>query len=107
MKGVCQFEIEGPGLSPLHNKRSEEANGRDGTSSGDHHTLALFYQQSHLHMHPHITSCKQIEAATSKAHLVMRLIEMRIGQEPLLQVDVNRNTLSKSFQKNLFNQFIC
>lgn len=86
MKKVCQFEIEGPGLTPLHNKRSEETTGSEGTSSGDYHTS--FYQQSHLHMHPHITSCKQLEAATSKAHLVMRLIEMRIGQEPLLQVDV-------------------
>ena len=37
-------------------------------------------------MHPHLTSGKNLEIVWSKSHLVMRMIEMRIGQEPLLQV---------------------
>lgn len=87
MKNVCQYETEGPGLSPLHNKRSSDTTVSDNTSSTGSETSGVpFSQPSFLHMHPHFTSCKQLEAATSKAHLVMRLIEMRIGQEPLLQV---------------------
>lgn len=87
MKKVYEFEIDGPGLLPLHNKCSmlfvedEASSGNDSEAP-----TAVLNQPSFLHMHPHLTSCKQLEAMRSKAHLVMRLIEMRIGQEPLLQV---------------------
>lgn len=42
--------------------------------------------QGSPHLHPHLTSGRNLEVIWSKSHLVMRMIEMRIGQEPLLQV---------------------
>jgi hypothetical protein len=85
MKKVCEYEIGGPGLLPLHNKSSSPTD--EVSSDTDSETLSSVCRlPSFLHMHPHLTSCKQLEAMCSKAHLVMRLIEMRIGQEPLLQV---------------------
>ena len=85
MKKVCEYEIGGPGLLPLHNKASVSP--EEVSSDTDSETLSSVCRQpSFLHMHPHLTSCKQLEAMCSKAHLVMRLIETRIGQEPLLQV---------------------
>lgn len=104
MKNVCQYETEGPGLSPLHNKRSSDTTVADNTSSTGSETPGVpFSQPSFLHMHPHFTSCKQLEAATSKAHLVMRLIEMRIGQEPLLQVFNKLLSLAKTAVKSKFD----
>lgn len=83
---MCEYEISGAGLSPLHNKGPISA--EEFSSDTDSDTLTTTYHQpSFLHMHPHLTSCKQLEAMYSKAHLVMRLIETRIGQEPLLQVN--------------------
>jgi hypothetical protein len=85
MKKVCEYEIGGSGLLPLHNKSSLST--EEISSDTDSETLTTAcHQPSFLHMHPHLTSCKQLEAMRSKAHLVMRLIETRIGQEPLLQV---------------------
>lgn len=86
MKKVCEYEIGGPGLLPLHNKSTLIK--EEGSSDTDSDNLSTAcHQPSFLHMHPHLTSCKQLETMCRKAHLVMRLIEMRIGQEPLLQVD--------------------
>ena len=88
MKKVCEYEIGGPGLLPLHNKSTLIK--EEGSSDTDSDNLSTTcHQPSFLHMHPHLTSCKQLETMCRKAHLVMRLIEMRIGQEPLLQVDDN------------------
>ena len=85
MKKVCEYEIGGPGLLPLHNKSTLVK--EEGSSDTDSDNLSTTcHQPSFLHMHPHLTSCKQLETMCRKAHLVMRLIEMRIGQEPLLQV---------------------
>ena len=85
MKKVCEYEVNGPGLLPLHNKTPSPK--EELSSDTDSETLVTAcHQPSFLHMHPHSTSCKQLEAMRSKAHLVMRLIETRIGQEPLLQV---------------------
>lgn len=85
MKKVCEFEIAGPGLLPLHSKYSSTPEELSSDTDSDTVTNAC-YQPSFLHMHPHLTSSKQLQAMCSKAHLVLRLIEMRIGQEPLLQV---------------------
>ena len=85
--------MEGPGLPPLHNP------GTPGGLSGAS-TLSVPSTSSQpdssspvgsgnfasLHMHPHLTPMKQKDIACSKSHLVLRMIEMRIGQEPLLQV---------------------
>ncbi|XP_046847633.1 transcription initiation factor TFIID subunit 2-like [Xenia sp. Carnegie-2017] len=98
MEKVCKYEIEGPGLLPLNNKSFVSNN--DVSSDTDSDTMATSGQPSYLHMHPHLTSCKQIEAMYSKAHLVMRLIEMRIGLEPLLQVFNKLLSLAKSAVKS-------
>ncbi|CAB4032919.1 TBP-associated factor 2, partial, partial [Paramuricea clavata] len=99
MKKVCEYEIGGSGLLPLHNKSSLSP--EEISSDTDSETLTTAcHQPSFLHMHPHLTSCKQLKAMCSKAHLVMRLIEMRIGQEPLLQVYNKLLSLAKSAVKS-------
>ena len=93
MQAVCQYEMEGTGLPPLHNPGatggistastfsapSSSSQPDSPTPTGNGNFLAL-------HMHPHLTPMKQKDIAWSKSHLVLRMIEMRIGQEPLLQV---------------------
>lgn len=75
--------MQGPGLPPLHNTGSLSASNVAGSSSGQ---TPESPSVSAPHMHPHLTSGKNLEIIWSKSHLVMRMIEMRIGQEPLLQV---------------------
>lgn len=82
-KQVCHYEMEGPGLPPLHNTGSLSASSVAGSSSGQ---MPESPSVGAPHMHPHLTSGKNLEIIWSKSHLVMRMIEMRIGQEPLLQV---------------------
>ncbi|XP_031558269.1 transcription initiation factor TFIID subunit 2-like [Actinia tenebrosa] len=85
---VCQYEMEGPGLPPLHsplNTKTLTATGSSSssTTTSDQTPIIPF---SATHLHPQLIGVKQKEVALSKAHLVLRMIENRIGQEPLLQV---------------------
>ena len=82
-KQVCHYEMQGPGIPPLHNSGSLSMPTTTGASSGQ---TAETPTQSIPHLHPHLTSGRNLEIIWSKSHLVMRMIEMRIGQEPLLQV---------------------
>lgn len=82
-KQVCHYEMQGPGIPPLHNTGSLSASSVAGSSSGQ---TPESPSVGAPHMHPHLTSGKNLEIIWSKSHLVMRMIEMRIGQEPLLQV---------------------
>ena len=81
---MCQYEMQGPGLPPLHSAGSLSSSSTvPGSSSGQ---TPESPGVGSPHMHPHLTSGKNLEVVWSKSHLVMRMIEMRIGQEPLLQV---------------------
>ena len=80
---MCNYEMHGPGIPPLHNSGSITAASVPGPSSGQ---TPESPGAGSPHMHPHLTSGKNLEIIWSKSHLVMRMIEMRIGQEPLLQV---------------------
>ena len=82
-KEVCSYEMEGPGIPALHNAGSLSATSTSATSSGQAPESPT---QGGLILHPHLTSGRNLEIMWSKSHLVMRMIEMRIGQEPLLQV---------------------
>ncbi|XP_048582004.1 transcription initiation factor TFIID subunit 2 isoform X3 [Nematostella vectensis] len=82
-ESVCQYETDGPGLPPLHSNMIESTANQSSSSSQDSPRSAA---GSSIHLHPHLTSVKQREVAWSKSHLVLRMIEIRIGQEPLLQV---------------------
>lgn len=80
---MCHYEMQGPGIPPLHNSGSLSGSSVAGSSSGQ---TPESPSVGSPHMHPHLTSGKNLEIIWSKSHLVMRMIEMRIGQEPLLQV---------------------
>lgn len=82
-KEVCSYEMQGPGIPALHNAGSLSATTTSATSSGQAPESPT---QGGLILHPHLTSGRNLEIMWSKSHLVMRMIEMRIGQEPLLQV---------------------
>ena len=73
---VCQYEIDGPGLPPLHARR--DPGGEDSSPDGQGGAVPQ--------LHPHLSPGRQLEVAWSKSHLVLRMIEIRIGQEALLQV---------------------
>ncbi len=75
--------MQGPGIPPLHNSGSLSASSVAGSSSDQTPESPA---AGSPHMHPHLTPGKNLEILWSKSHLVMRMIEMRIGQEPLLQV---------------------
>lgn len=80
---VCSYEMQGPGIPPLHNSGSLSVPSATGTSASQAPESPA---QGGLLLHPHLTSGRNLEIMWSKSHLVMRMIEMRIGQEPLLQV---------------------
>ncbi|XP_074635589.1 transcription initiation factor TFIID subunit 2-like isoform X2 [Acropora palmata] len=82
-KEVCSYEMQGPGIPALHNAGSLSGTSTSATSSGQAPESPT---QGGLILHPHLTSGRNLEIMWSKSHLVMRMIEMRIGQEPLLQV---------------------
>lgn len=85
---VCQYEMEGPGLPPLHSPLTTKILTATGSSSSTTTTSdqAPTMPFSAVHLHPQLIGVKQKEVALSKAHLVLRMIENRIGQDPLLQV---------------------
>lgn len=85
---VCCYEMQGPGIPPLHNSGSLSIPSATGSSSGH---APESPSQGSPHLHPHMTSGRNLEIIWSKSHLVMRMIEMRIGQEPLLQVSTACN----------------
>ncbi|KAK3736334.1 hypothetical protein QZH41_020807, partial [Actinostola sp. cb2023] len=85
-ESVCKYEMEGPGLPPLHRPLGTAtltASGSSSLSSPPEPSPASSF--SAIHLHPHLIGVKQRAVAWSKAHLVLRMIENRIGQEPLLQ----------------------
>eukprot|EP00795_Rhopilema_esculentum_P015795 gene15795-7100_t len=84
MESLCAFEVEGPGLPPIYpvplaadprqtagdvKQNLPEANATTGITKH----------------HPHLVSPRQNEMLKTKAHLVIRMIDGRIGQELLLQ----------------------
>jgi len=77
---LCDYEIDGPGIPPLYpfslalDKMKE--NKQEHKSSS-----ALL----HLQQHPHLISYQQHCILEKKSHLIMRMIELRIGQDLLLQ----------------------
>ena len=73
--------MQGPGIPPLYN--SGLLSMATGSSSSQ---APESPSQTSPNLHPHLTSGRNLEIVWSKSHLVMRMIEMRIGQEPLLQV---------------------
>ena len=73
--------MQGPGIPPLYN--SGLLSMATGSSSSQ---APESPSQASPNLHPHLTSGRNLEIVWSKSHLVMRMIEMRIGQEPLLQV---------------------
>ena len=81
---MCHYEMHGPGLPPLHSSGSLSSASVSGSFSGQPPESPT--PGGCPHLHPHLTSGRNLEIFWSKSHLVMRMIEMRIGQEPLLQV---------------------
>ena len=73
--------MQGPGIPQLYN--SGLLSMATGSSSSQ---APESPSQASPNLHPHLTSGRNLEIVWSKSHLVMRMIEMRIGQEPLLQV---------------------
>ena len=56
-KQVCHYEMEGPGLPPLHNTGSLSASSVAGSSSGQ---MPESPSVGAPHMHPHLTSGKNL-----------------------------------------------
>ena len=79
MKALCAYEIEGPTLPPLYPYASVSMDGKLDASQPQQDGHSLFLQ------HPRLMSSVQLKMMETKSHLVMRMIELRIGQDLLLQ----------------------
>ena len=81
MQLLCSYELEGPTLAPLY-PFPLAAVPLDGTK---HETINV-ESSSTLRQHPHLISSEQMEMLETKSHLILRMIELRIGQDLLMQV---------------------
>lgn len=80
---MCNYELDGPGLPPLY-PFTLAAIPLD--SKMEVKTDPVIPPQiAILQQHPHLISYKQYEMLKTKSHLVMRMMELRIGQDLLLQ----------------------
>lgn len=80
---LCNYELDGPGLPPLY-PFPLAAIPLD--SKMEVKTDPVIPPQiAILQQHPHLISYKQYEMLKTKSHLVMRMMELRIGQDLLLQ----------------------
>ncbi|XP_065647290.1 transcription initiation factor TFIID subunit 2 isoform X3 [Hydra vulgaris] len=77
---LCNYELVGPGLPPLY-PYSLVTHPIDGKQESTNEIS----QSSAIQQHPHIISSRQLKMIGTKSHFVMRIIELRIGQDLLLQ----------------------
>ena len=85
MKSLCAYELEGPTLAPLYpfplTQVPLDAK-HDNNSNNKNNDVK---QDSILRQHPHLISSEQLKMLETKSHLIMRMIELRIGQDLLMQ----------------------
>ena len=89
MQSLCAYELEGPTLAPLYPfpltqvpldaKHEYNSNSNHSNKNND------VKQDSILRQHPHLISSEQLKMLETKSHLIMRMIELRIGQDLLMQ----------------------
>lgn len=89
MQSLCAYELEGPTLAPLYPfpltqvpldaKHEYNSNSNHSSKNND------VKQDSILRQHPHLISSEQLKMLETKSHLIMRMIELRIGQDLLMQ----------------------
>ena len=87
METLCSYEVEGPGLHslfpvPLAADPRQSTGGLE-TQPPPQPSIPTGVTKHH----PHLVSPKQITMLKTKAHLVIRMIDGRITQELLLQVN--------------------
>ena len=86
MESLCKFELEEQGLFPLFPfpLAADPRQGPDGSL-----VKQVQYPSSSAGIsknHPHLVSPKQHLMLKTKSHLVLRMVDLRIGQDLLLQV---------------------
>ena len=82
MQSVCDYELDGPGLPALYPFPLVSIDAKQDQSKLDSKSSS---QSLSLHQHPQLTPFRQLQVAGKKSHLIMRMIELRIGQDLLLQ----------------------
>ena len=85
MESLCAFEVEGPGLPPIY-PVPLAADPRQTAGDVKQNIPEANATTGITRHHPHLVSPKQNDMLKTKAHLVIRMIDGRIGQELLLQV---------------------
>ena len=86
MESLCIYETEGAGLPPLF-PVPLAADPRQNPGDSAPLEIPQINQPTGItNHHPHVVSPKQNMMLKTKAHLVIRMIDGRIGQELLLQV---------------------
>ena len=97
LESLCAYELEGQGLLPLF-PFPLAADPRQGTEAKTAQDLHYSGSSAEISKHhPHLVSPRQNLMLKTKAHLVIRMIDMRIGQELLLQVQCFSQTRPPSF----------
>ena len=88
MQSLCTYELDGPTLAPLYpfpltqvplDGKHEYSNSNNSSRNNE------IKQDSILRQHPHLISSEQLKMLETKSHLIMRMIELRIGQDLLMQ----------------------
>eukprot|EP00794_Sanderia_malayensis_P014061 gene14062-15527_t len=85
MDQLCSFELDGAGLPALFPFPLTAADLRQGS---DAPSVKLSQQTTFSDVakhHPHLVSPKQMSMLKTKSHLVLRMVDLRIGQDLLLQ----------------------
>lgn len=82
MQSVCNYELDGPGLPALYPFPLVSTDGKQDQSKLDSKSSS---NSLSLHQHLQLTPFRQLQVAGKKSHLIMRMIELRIGQDLLLQ----------------------
>ena len=83
MRSLCAYELDGPTLAPLYPLPLTQVP----LDGGKHETKQQHQQQQDnlLRQHPHLISSEQLKMLETKSHLIMRMIELRIGPDLLMQ----------------------
>ena len=62
--------------------------GKKKKKNGSLYIILLFYSIIFIGFHPHLCNDKQLEMISVKSHLVLRMIQLKIGHDLLLQVNM-------------------
>lgn len=80
METLSDYEFEGLPLPPLHTDETLSQVNADTSVGSQRDRIPINY-------HPYFTFPTQLEMFKRRSQLIMRMIEIRIGQESLLQVN--------------------